>query len=146
MRKLTCIVVLLVCGCASPGAPYISPGVVTPALSQVDVSAYNAEIRRQGLRHHCPDGMCDTLPELVVGYAPMYPEGALYAGVSGEATIVFVVDERGVPTNLQVESSTAPEFSSAAIAALEKWRFRPSSLDGEPIRVSSRQQFPFVAL
>src|SRR5690606_18935585 len=125
--------------------PYTSPGVVAPALSEVDVSAYNAEIQKQGLSHYCPDEMCDTLPALLVAYAPAYPEMALQEGVSGEATIIFLVDESGTPTDFKVESTSAPEFAEAAIDALKQWRFRPSTLNGKPIRVSSRQQFPFVA-
>ena len=53
MRQLTAVVVLVLSACTSPSAPYVSPGVVAPALSQVDVSAYNEEIRRQGLGHYC---------------------------------------------------------------------------------------------
>lgn len=145
MRAITGLVLALAVGKAFCEEPYASPGVVAPALSEVDVSAYNAEIQKQGLSHHCPDGMCDTLPALLVAYAPAYPEAALREGVSGEATIVFVVDESGDPTNFKVESSSAPEFAEAAIHALQRWRFRPSTLNGKPVRVSSRQQFPFVA-
>ena len=145
MRAITSLVLALAAGAALSEDPYSSPGVVAPALSEVDVSAYNAEIQKQGLSHYCPNGICDTLPALLVAYAPAYPEIALQEGLSGEATIIFSVDESGTPTAFEIESSSAPEFAEAAIDALKHWRFRPSTLNGKPIRVSSRQQFPFVA-
>ena len=145
MRAITALVLALAAGTMTAGNAGASPSIVAPALSEIDVHAYNAQIRKQGMPHYCPDGMCDTLPVLLAGDAPAYPEQALREGVSGEATIVFVIDESGTPTGFAIESASLPGFAEAAIEALKHWRFTPSTRNGKPVRVRSRQQFPFVA-
>ncbi|MGY0635119.1 energy transducer TonB [Luteimonas sp. A478] len=77
------------------------------------------------------------------GYAPIYPPQALAEGLTGLAAVVFTVDEEGRPTRLRVESATNPEFGDAVLTAVERWWFRPATLQGEPVRMTMRVPFPF---
>lgn len=128
-------------GCAT--APSGSQDV--DAGTPVDVAAYNREIRRTGIATYCAAGECDSLPSLLVAYAPEYPPAELDAGVNGHATIVFDVTENGLLTNFKVESASADAFARAAIDALKHWRFDPPKLKGKPVKSRNRQSFPFVA-
>src|SRR3546814_9279922 len=67
MRFLVLGIAAILCGCATTSGqqPYISPGVVAPTNSAIDVAAYNLEIKRQGIDYYCGSGNCDTLPVLL---------------------------------------------------------------------------------
>lgn len=148
MRFLVLGAVVTLCGCAATveQQPYVSPGVVAPTNSAVDITAYNLEIKRQGIDYYCGSGNCDTPPVLLRAYAPIYPQAELEAGINGSATIVFDVLKDGTLANFEVESASSETFASAAIEALKLWQFSPSTLDGKPVETSGRQSFPFVAL
>src|SRR3546814_1676455 len=85
MRFLVLGIAAILCGCATTSGqqPYISPGVVAPTNSAIDVAAYNLEIKRQGIDYYCGSGNCDTLPVLLRAYAPIYPQAEREAGVNG---------------------------------------------------------------
>lgn len=134
---------LLASAIACAGAVQAESRVEAPSASQIDVAAYNRAIAAQGMEHHCPDAACDTLPEVLVGYAPIYPPQLLAKGKSGHATVVFTVDDDGHATEIHAESATFPEFGEAAVAAIERWRFRPATLQGAPVQMTMRVPFPF---
>ncbi len=120
--------------------------VETPDNTPVDATVYNSMIAAQGHDHYCGTGNCDKAPELVSGYAPTYPPGLLVAGVTGDATVIFTVDEGGSVVETSIESSTRPEFADAVLSAIRTWQFKPAMLRGKPVRFRSRQQFPFELL
>jgi len=76
--------------------------------------------------------------------APNYPRSAVYSGKSGFAKLSFDVDEYGIVRNPQViEVSGDEAFGSASIDALNKWRFAPRFVDGQPVTTSSTQVMTF---
>jgi TonB family protein len=115
----------------------------SPHNSLVDAEAYNKIMSSIDLSSACPKHSCDRLPRLLAGYTPDYPPNLWAAGVTGSAIILFTINEQGLATDLSVESSTAPEFSAAAIQALKEWRFSPAMLNRKAIPMKSRQPFPF---
>lgn len=158
MRSLaiSLTVTLLATSCAT--APTQQSSAIWPSGSQsidytyaiqnqngtpIDTAAYNQMIAAQGFGYYCKSSRCDTLPKLISGYTPDYPPTLQAAGITGNATIVFTIDELGFIVDPRVESATRPEFSEAAIRAIQTWKFKPASLSGKPVRLSSRQQFPF---
>ena len=110
----------------------------------MDVSAYNKMIAAQGVGYYCGTGNCDSTPLLISGSAPVYPPELISAGITGNATVVFVIGENGSVTGAYVESATHPEFADSSLAAVKTWQFRPASLKGKPVKNTSRQQFPFA--
>src|SRR3546814_11524902 len=111
MRFLVLGIAAILCGCATTSGqqPYISPGVVAPTNSAIDVAAYNLEIKRQGIDYYCGSGNCDTLPVLLRAYAPIYPQAEREAGVNGRATIVFDVLKDGTLANRLEERRVGKE-------------------------------------
>lgn len=110
----------------------------------MDVSAYNKMIAAQGVGYYCGTGNCDSTPLLISGSAPVYPPELISSGITGNATVVFVIGENGSVTDAYVESATHPEFADSSLAAVKTWKFRPASLKGKPVKNTSRQQFPFA--
>lgn len=77
------------------------------------------------------------------GVQPVYPEEALSAGLEGLVVLEVVVDERGrVGDKITVVRRLGHGFDEAAVAAVRKWRFRPATRDGKPIKV--RRIFPIL--
>lgn len=110
----------------------------------VSARVYNREMTKQGFNHYCGDGRCDSPPTLVIAAAPKYPVAALRAGQTGQASVVFYIDEIGSVSDAKLESATSPEFGQAALQAVQSWKYRPATLAGEPVEIGPlRQTIPF---
>jgi TonB family protein len=78
----------------------------------------------------------------LVAVEPVYPplcEGA--AEPVETITVAFTINGRGRPTGGRITSSTNPCFNGAALAALERWRYDPSTVNGENARQTTRFTF-----
>lgn len=65
---------------------------------------------------------------------PRYPRRALRRGESGEVLLRIQVDARGVPSQVDVASSSGSrDLDRAAVVAARRWRFRPAMRDGSPV-------------
>lgn len=73
---------------------------------------------------------------------PQYPFEMKRAGISGEATLQFIVDSRGDVRDIIVIKSTHREFEAPSIAAVQKWKFKPGRKGGKPVNV--RMQIPLA--
>jgi TonB family protein len=54
----------------------------------------------------------------------------------GFANISFVVGRDGVPADLKVVQASNPALGRVCLAAAAKWRFKPGSIKGKPVRSS----------
>jgi protein TonB len=70
-------------------------------------------------------------PRLVRKVAPIYPDLALNARVSGVVLVEADVDTRGSVTMVRVQSGH-PLLEAAAVEAVRQWRYQPLLLNGEP--------------
>jgi len=77
--------------------------------------------------------------------APDYPAELRASGTSGVVMLTCEVDDRGVVTEAKVNRTTNEGFNRAAMAAVEKWKFRPAQKDGKPIatRISVPVKFTY---
>lgn len=88
-----------------------------------------------------PSSAFDIPPKFISGAAPIYPITRLRLREPGFAVISFVVDETGRTRDFRVVKTNYSFFGSHAIAAIQKWRFRPATKHGRP--VSCRLRIPF---
>jgi TonB family protein len=73
-------------------------------------------------------------PHLVSRAMPEYPLVAKQAGIQGDVVMKTTIDAKGNVVNVQVVSG--PQMlRGPAIAALRRWRYEPSTLNGQPIAV-----------
>jgi protein TonB len=74
-------------------------------------------------------------PAVLTRVPPVYPPGARESGVEGAVVLLAIVAEDGrIETPVRVARSI-PALDGAAIAALERWRFRPGrDASGRAIR------------
>ncbi|MFZ1054961.1 MAG: TonB family protein, partial [Opitutaceae bacterium] len=63
---------------------------------------------------------------------PDYPESLRLAGISGQVIVQFGIDATGAVQKVTVFKSDHPELDALAVAAVEKWKFKPAIKDGQP--------------
>ncbi len=73
---------------------------------------------------------------------PEYPVLAKQMKLTGRVEIEALIDAEGNVEKTQVVTGN-PLLSSAATAALKKWKFTPFTSDGKPTRVSTTISFDF---
>lgn len=77
----------------------------------------------------------------------VYPPHLRDSGVSGTATLRFIVPRSGAvdPESVRVVYATHPDFAAAAAMAIRILQFRPAEVGGKPVRVWVEIPVMFVA-
>jgi len=73
---------------------------------------------------------------------PAYPEQARSVGREGVVILKIVIDEEGRVASVEVMRGDEP-FASAAVRAVQSWRYRPATLGGTPISIYRIVKVPF---
>jgi TonB family protein len=84
-----------------------------------------------------------TAPTIISKVDPQYSEAARAARVQGTVVLAAVIGADGVPRIVRVVRSLGYGLDEAAIAALERWRFKPGMKDGVPVDVSLNVEVNF---
>jgi TonB family protein len=80
--------------------------------------------------------------EVLVKAQPIYPQIARQINASGEVQVEITVDEKGRVVEAKAIKGH-PVLRSAAVAAAKKWVFRPTMLDGKPVKQKGTLTFVF---
>lgn len=64
---------------------------------------------------------------------PAHPAAMRLQGVEGAATVIFIVNEKGVAEDITVYMATRRPFGTSLKNAVEQARFTPARFDGEPV-------------
>jgi periplasmic protein TonB len=89
-------------------------------------------------------GDLDEPPRPLARLKPLYPPRARMGRIEGEVIVEFVVFPDGTPGAIQVLSSRPGDlFTSAAVRAIERWRFVPGVKDGQAVATRVRQRVEF---
>lgn len=76
----------------------------------------------------------------VVKVQPVYPARAVKQGVEGYVLVEFTIDRLGRVVDVRiVDAKPAGMFDRAALKAVERFRYKPRVVNGEPIPVSGVQ-------
>jgi len=75
--------------------------------------------------------------------SPTYPPVARTARVSGVVTVYLLVNEKGAVESVKSASGPA-QLQQSATDAARRWRFRPTLIDGQAVRVSGYLSFSFT--
>lgn len=79
-----------------------------------------------------PDGSTVSYPKVTSQASPAYPYALLSAGITGEASIDFIVAADGTVTNAMILHTTDIQFGQASLTAVRQWRFTPGTVNGAP--------------
>jgi protein TonB len=86
-----------------------------------------------------------TEPRKVRDIRPRYPQAALAARERGLVVIEAVIAETGCVQSAEVVRSAGAAFDSAALRAVNGWRYAPTLLDGKPVSVVMTVTIDFSA-
>jgi protein TonB len=82
----------------------------------------------------------EVVPELIGGIKELakhiaYPEEAAKAGIQGTVFVKAYVGKTGMIDDVAVEKSPNDLLSQAALDAVRQVRFKPGTVNGEPVKV-----------
>ena len=84
------------------------------------------------------------VPAKVFNVSPVYPASMQEAGLEGVVKLDVLIATDGTVASVRVVSAPVhPEFVKAASAAVEKWRFTPTLLNGAPVEVEMTASISF---
>ena len=75
--------------------------------------------------------------------SPSYPQIAKAGRVTGSVTVYMVVNEKGEVESVQ-RAEGPVQLQQAAVEAARRWKFNPTVVDGQPVRVSGHLSFNFA--
>jgi TonB family protein len=73
---------------------------------------------------------------LIHQVTPVYPKDAKKHHIQGAVVLHAIIAQDGTMKNVEYVSGP-PELTDSAIAAVKKWRYKPTLLRGEPIEVDT---------
>jgi hypothetical protein len=77
------------------------------------------------------------------GGLPKTPVGDDGQPILGKVVIAYIITEDGLAKDPVVIESTDPQQTTAALAAMQEWRFQPASFNGRSVASLAAQEFPF---
>jgi tetratricopeptide (TPR) repeat protein len=78
-----------------------------------------------------------TPPQPLYRPSPGYTDGAWEARIEGTLIAQAIIDTEGCVVNSKILRSLDPELDQRVLDTLRYWVFRPSSLEGRPVKVFS---------
>jgi periplasmic protein TonB len=112
------------------------PGAATPTP--------NASAGEAKKSDNSPLAVGSLLTKAKQRVSPSYPATARAARVVGVVTVFLLVNEKGEVESVQ-RADGPPQLQQAAADAARRWRFNPTVIDGQPMRVSGYLSFNFTA-
>ena len=67
---------------------------------------------------------------------PIYPVSEQRRGREGDVTVEFTITEDGNVIDIEVIEATSSAFASAAVRAVQRWRYAPKVVNGQAIAES----------
>ena len=84
-----------------------------------------------------------TVPEAIYSPEPSFSEEARKAQAQGVVMLLLVVGKDGHPYNIRLGQSLGMGLDEKAIEAVSRWRFRPATLNGQPVATQIAVQVDF---
>ena len=84
-----------------------------------------------------------TVPQVIFDPEPSFSDEARKAKAQGVVMLLLVVGKDGLPHDIRVGQSLGMGLDEKAIDAVHRWRFRPATLNGQPVATEIAVQVDF---
>jgi protein TonB len=84
-----------------------------------------------------------TVPQAIYSPEPSFSDEARRAKFQGIVVLMVVVGKDGRPYNIRLRQSLGMGLDEKAIEAVRNWRFRPGTLNGQPVATQIAVQVDF---
>jgi protein TonB len=84
-----------------------------------------------------------TVPQVIFNPEPSFSDEARKAKAQGIVTLLLVVGKDGRPYDVHVGQALGMGLDEQAIEAVNRWRFRPATLNGQPVATQIAVQVDF---
>jgi TonB family protein len=84
-----------------------------------------------------------TVPQVIFNPEPSFSDEARKAKAQGIVLLLLVVGKDGHPYDIRVGQSLGMGLDEKAIEAVNRWRFRPATLNGQPVATKIAVQVDF---
>jgi TonB family protein len=128
---------------ASPAADSSNSGALSGIVSSNAVAPMAPEIHAENEGPLKIGGNVKE-PKLLTRVLPEYPTVAKEAHIEGDVVVKTTIDPKGNVVNMQVVSGPAM-LRGPALVALRRWKYEPSTLNGQPIAVQLQVTLKFSA-
>ena len=90
----------------------------------------------------------DAPPRPLKDPEPKYSKEARKKKIQGTVVLTLIVDRDGLPQNIRLagpvgRGSVGYGLDEEAIKTVKKWRFKPATMDGQPVAVMINVQVDF---
>jgi TonB family protein len=116
---------------AAPSEDSANSGALSGIVSSSVAAPVAPEVRQEG---PIKVGGNVREPRLISRVMPEYPLVAKQANIQGDVVVKTTIDQKGNVVDMKIVSGPAM-LRGPALAALRRWRYEPSTLDGQPIAV-----------
>ncbi|HUF18441.1 MAG TPA: energy transducer TonB, partial [Thermoanaerobaculia bacterium] len=82
-------------------------------------------------------------PRFVSQMFPEYPEAARWRGIDGIVVVDYIIGKDGRVKDVIVLQEAHPLLTKAAVKAVQRWRFRPTLVNGQPVEVIHKLSIVF---
>jgi periplasmic protein TonB len=84
-----------------------------------------------------------TIPEVIFNPEPSFSEEARKSKTQGTVLLLLVVGRDGRPYDIRVRQTLGMGLDEKAVEAVNRWRFRPATLNGQPVATAIEVQVDF---
>lgn len=84
-----------------------------------------------------------TVPQVIFNPEPSFSEEARKAKAQGIVLLLLVVGKDGHPYDIRVRQSLGMGLDEKAVEAVNRWRFRPATVHGQPVATKIAVQVDF---
>ncbi len=111
--------------------PRLPAGPATLDLPPMEAAAY----QNLGLQSAHSVGDLDGPLTPLARIPPVYPMGAKRRGIQGWVKVKFVINEQGTVEHISVvDAKPSGIFDQNVIRCVSKWRFKPGTVEGLPVK------------
>lgn len=83
------------------------------------------------------------MPQVICNPEPSFSDEARKSKAQGIVLLLLVVGKDGHPYDIRVGQSLGMGLDEKAIEAVNRWRFRPGTLNGQPVATQIAVQVDF---